>query len=116
VSLPSIIARYNTGTYSVSRDNVAVVNGLASFGSPTTFSIDASVQPLNNKSLRDMPEGQSVDDSLVLFTLTELKLRTATTAPDVVTIGGAKYRVTKATFYGLISNHWRCYLEKTDVP
>lgn len=116
MSLPSIVTRYKTGTYAVSRDNITVVDGLAVIGVPTTFNIDASVQPVNNKALMDMPEGHSIDDTLLVFTLTELRLGTSTTAPDVITISGAKYRVIKATYYSILSNHWRCFVEKTDVP
>lgn len=116
MSLPSVIARMRPLTLSVSRDNVTVAEGLAVLGAPTTFTISASVQPVEVDMLKDMPEGQNVYDRIWIYTLTELKLRTSTTAPDVVTYNGAQYRVIDANYYGIISNHWRCQAEKVNVP
>lgn len=116
MSLQGVISKWKTGTYAVSRSNITMVDGLAVEGTPTTFNIDASVQPAPEAKLVDNPEGQTFYDRLLVWSLSELRLRTSTTAPDIITIGGIHYRTVDANHYGIISNHWQMTVERLDVP
>jgi hypothetical protein len=69
---------------------------------PTTFLIDACVQPAFNLNrvvggadLKATFEGQSITDVRQLFTRTELKTRTPETDPDVLTLFGADWTVAR---------------------
>lgn len=116
MSLASVIAKWRTGTYVVTRESITFSDGFGIPGAPTVFNIDASVQPQPGRSLVDNGEGRMVAAKLWVWTLTELKLETATTSPDVITIDGIKYRAVEANYFGILSNHWRCIVEKVDVP
>lgn len=117
MGLEDVVLDYETGTYTVTRTTPGVpVDGIIPPGTPSTFTIDASVQPVDGATLKDMPEGQLADESRVIFTQTELKTRTKTTEPDVIQIDGFNFRITKVQFFTVISNHYRCYAQKLDVP
>lgn len=115
----SVISSFRTGTYTVTR---RAGNGVTSGGhytppSPATFTIQASIQPASGRELRDLKEGQSAGDLRTIFTLTELRtVRADNDQPDVISIDGENYRITKVEYFGVISNHYRCVCEKTSVP
>lgn len=117
MSLRGVVKKYSTGTYTVTRATGGLVGGLWVDGVPTTFPLDASIQDIDGATLRDLPEGQSAQDSLVIFTTTELRVRTTATAPDVIAYKGDQYRVTRVGSYGIISGgHYRCFAERVTVP
>jgi hypothetical protein len=118
MSLQNVIARMKTGTYAVSRETITFSDGFGIPGVPVTFTIDASVQPLPGAELSDNGEGKMVASKLELWTTytAGLQIETTSTSPDVVTVDGVRYRVVTANHFGIRSNHWRCTLEKVDVP
>jgi hypothetical protein len=117
MSLRGVVSKYQTGLYPTTRATGALIGGLWVDGSPVTFNLGASIQDIDGATLRDLPEGQSAQDSIVIFTTTELRIRTATTAPDVITYNGAQFRVTAVASFGIISGgHYRAFAEKVTVP
>lgn len=90
--------------------------GAGSLHLSTSFDLDASVQPVEGKNLEDMPEGQRADESRLIFTRQELRTRTPANDPDVITIDGDRYRVTKVSKFSIIADHYRCYAERLEVP
>lgn len=118
MSLAGVIGRYSTGSYAVARAaQGARVNGVYVPATPTTINIDASIQPVTGRVLRDLPEGQNADESVVIFTTTQLLTRTPSSDPDVITIGGEPYRITRVDTFGVISGgHYRAFAERVVQP
>lgn len=80
--------------------------------SPVAFV--AVVQPVTGRLLEALPEGQSAEDTRVVFTVTELKTRTPTTEPDVVLYKSDKWRVIQAEEHEGLSGapHYRCLIAR----
>lgn len=88
--------------------------GVGALTLSTSFMMAASVRPVQGSLLKDLPEGQSVEDSSVVFTLLPLYTKTPDYEPDVVTIDGYDERITKVAFYR-ISGFYRAYSERLAV-
>lgn len=118
MSLSGVIGRFKTGTYNVTRTAVGVrVNQVYVPGATTVIPIDASIQPVSGRMLQDLPEGQHAEESRLVYTRTELKTRTPGTDPDIISIDGEDYRVTRVEKYGTISGgHYRVWAERVVVP
>jgi hypothetical protein len=118
VSINDAIATFATGTYTVTRTGAGSYSGgILSAGSTSSFSIVASVQPLSGRDLQVLPEGQRTDETRVLYTTTQLLTRTATQAPDSISIDGSTYEVFKVedwTYIGV--THYRAYVSRKDRP
>lgn len=116
MSLWGVINKWKTGTYAVTRENITVVDGFGVAGAPTTFNIDASAQPIPGAEIVDNGEGKMVYTKLELWSTSQLQMETASSSPDVITIGGTKYRCIAANYFGILSKHWKMTVEKVDVP
>lgn len=116
MSLTRVIGRLNTGSYTVTRTPYTVVDGMAVNGTPTTFTISASIQHPTERQLRDLAEGQSTEEVFAVYSTTELYLRRSDFAPDIITINSSQYRVIKATHYTVLSDFWVAFCERLDVP
>lgn len=114
MALNDSIADNSTGTYTVTRTTGGThVKGHWVDGSDSTFSIDASVQPVGEE-VKDLPEGQTMDNVRVIYTATELTGRrpgvpatppaddTGRRDADRITIDGDIYRVYKVEKW----DHW----------
>lgn len=115
MSLSLVIASFSTGTYTVTRtaaDSYAA--GIRTPGATSTFSIDASVQPVSGNDLRAVPEGRRVDDFRTLWTRTALIL---TPNPDQVSIGGEVFEVFRAPAFGILEpTFYRVMVTRRVVP
>ena len=97
MSRASTISRLRSGTtYTVTRrgqgsyDN----NGIyTAAGSPSTFSIIASIQPVTGRALEQLPEAYHTDEVRQVFTSTELFAGTPTNAPDELSVDGVTWYV-----------------------
>lgn len=118
---------FNTGSYAVLRPIVAgSIDAYGQYVPPATFAtitIQASVQALSGRSLRDLPEGRRADDYREVFTNSPLyTVQPATSMvpqldePDVITINGESYRVIKVKYHGVISGHFRATAERIAIP
>ncbi|MBA3841181.1 MAG: hypothetical protein H0X39_00920 [Actinobacteria bacterium] len=79
-----VVTRTPAGTY---------VNGRYTAGTPTTFTIDAVVQPGSGRDLKVMAEGQFSEDTKVLWTTTALVTMSPVDVPDTLVIAGDTYSV-----------------------
>jgi len=71
-----------------------IVDGYRVAGTPTSSTIQASVQPLTPHEVEQLPEGRRNQKNFWLFTDTELNMKTAEN-PDLVTIDGEDFEVMK---------------------
>lgn len=87
------IALLSSGTYTVTRRAPPTnVNGYATPGATSTFTITASVQPAPGKVTELLPEGWRNRDTREAFTSTPLRTAKAGQIPDVVTIEGSPFQ------------------------
>lgn len=105
------VSRRVEGTY---------VNGVYVSASPTTFTIDAVIQPAYNLNriiggadLDAKVDLQRTDEVRVVYTVTELKTRSPTTDPDVVTFDGADWTAIRVENWNLRGEiHYRVVVTK----
>ena len=60
-----------------------------------TFTVDASVQPMTQKELQRLPEGQRARGAVTVFSVTELKTveTSETRIPDRFALNGVNYQI-----------------------
>ncbi len=85
----------------------------------TTFLMAGSVQPETGAELRDLPEGQRVDEIRVIYTLTELRSRHADNEPDRITLEPSEdpwvvIKVQRFDAFG--GTHYRAWAARTERP
>lgn len=113
--LSSVIDRFITGTYTVTRAAQETYDAAGNKvdGSETTFNIDAAIQPVTGRDLAQLPEGQRADETRLVLTKTELRTRLPGNAPDVITVGGETwtvFRVQRWDFEG--STHYQAWITR----
>ena len=127
MGLADVIARFGTGTYQVTRPAIGTwVDGhYVNEGAPSTFPIDASVQPMSGRDLRDLPEGMHAEDVRRLWTRTELRTAStqigasssnASSEPDVVSIDGEDYRVVRVEHFAILDDFYRVLVARLGAP
>lgn len=117
MSIPSVIDYFKTGSYTIKRRvKGAVVNGIYTDGAETQFSIDASIQPITGRELRNLQEGQATVDDKVIYTRTELKCRQPTHEPDIIVIAGEEYEIYRVESHQVLSSHFRAYATRSVRP
>ena len=114
------ITTFYTGTYTVTRTTAttAGTTGIVVAGTASTFTIDASIQPVMDgralESLADLSRGAEV--ALVLTT-TAIDPITPTQAPDVITVSGEAWTVIKAEHWNARGKTWtRAYIARKARP
>lgn len=122
MSLNDSITRLATNTVTVRRRvEGTFVNGVYVLGAASTFTCLVVVQPAYNLNrvvggadLSARVDNEKVADVRVVYTTTELKTRTPTTDPDVVTdLEGAEWTVTRVERWDLTGKvHFRCIISK----
>lgn len=108
--------------YTVTRlGAVSYVSGLPTRGAPETFTIAASIQPLNGRDLQRAGDGLSATDTRKAYVLTPLEqyggLRTVEAngpEADLVDVDGVTYQVHTVSPYDAAAPipHQRVYLHK----
>lgn len=119
MALNGVIASFATGTYAVARETSQSydANGRLINGTASSFNITASVQPVSGRDLKNLPEAQHGEEMLVVYTTTELRTRTPTTAPDIVTIRGEPWAVVKVNWWDHWGDtHYVVYVSRVVVP
>lgn len=92
MSLRGIVARFRTGTYTVTRQAAGTLTlGRHTPGATSTFPVDAAIFPLAGRSLKALPDGQRAEDTKEMFV--ETQLNASPTAPDIVTYNGEPWGV-----------------------
>lgn len=83
-----------SNTYTVTRRAAGTwVKGKHLPGSPSTFEIRASVQPMSGEELLRLPEGMQTSEVRRLFTATKLVARAGNAVPDEVAIDDDRWEV-----------------------
>ena len=94
MSVKSVIIRRQKSVQR-SRPGSDVKTGLyIAKGTPTITTIQAHVQPLSPKEIRDLPSGQNAIDWRNIWSTTDDLL-----INDVITVGGIAYRLKSAIFW-----------------
>ncbi len=121
MSLLDSITSLVNATVTVTRHAEGVyTNGIYAPGAASTFTCDVVMQPafglnrvIGGADLHAGVEGQSTTDVLNFFTVTEIKTRTPTTDPDVITYRGASWTVARVEPWTLISDtYYRVLITK----
>lgn len=82
-----------------------------------TFAITASVQPVSGLMLNYEAEGQSGDEDKIVFTSTQLRIRTETNEPDIVEVDDEEFLVTKVDKWdGPSTTHYQVTISRLEVP
>jgi len=112
--LQGVIGAFATGTYSVTRTTAAtLVAGRIVAGMASSFSISASVQPVEGRDLLAMPEGLRSEETRVVYTTTELRTLTEGHGADVVTIDGDLWTVDKVERWQAFGEqHYRAFVAR----
>lgn len=113
MSLRDAIARFATGTYQVTRAaRGTYVNGryVPSGDAPTVFSIRASVQPVDGRTLESLAEGERESEVRQIFTTTALMTSSDDHEADQVDLDGdgdgwVVFRVERYAAFGAV--HYR---------
>lgn len=91
MSVTDAIASFATGVYTVTRRAAGTsTKGKVTPGEASTFTIQASVQPLGGRELMRLTEGQRASERRLVFTTVELRTGTL---PDVITLGDEPWEV-----------------------
>jgi hypothetical protein len=111
------IASLSTGTYTVTRRAVgAYSDGRWTPGGTSSFSIIASIQPVSGRLLLALPENERTEEQRVVYTITELRTRIGAADPDVVTIDGDAWEVSRVDrwqAFGAV--HYRAFVARQAV-
>lgn len=107
--LTDVVANLGSGSYTVTR---TVPGGYGSDGrwqpgTPSTLTINASVQPLNGRDLERLPEGERTTERLKVYSATRLFTSGAGQDPDVITVEGVDHQVETAETWGPNGNYWK---------
>ncbi len=109
---PEVIEAAKTGTYTVTRRATGeVVRGRIQAGAPTTFTIDASVQPLGTRELLRLPEGMRGVERRLIFSPVQLF---SGPTPDTIEIEGGTWEVEGAEDWNVVASFWRCTAVKVE--
>lgn len=111
MSLNEAIDSLGTGAYTVTRTTgETIVDGILVPGTTSTFSINAVIEPATGLQrvtggfeMISGYDGQKTQDVQVVYTRTQLNVRTPTTAPDQVTFRGRQYIVFRCEPWDLAS-------------
>ena len=109
VDLSDVVALLASGTYTVTRPAASTItSGRKVAGTPTTFTITASVHPTPGRVLELLPEGFRGRGGVTLYTSTKLKGAAGVNQePDVVTIDGEAHQVATVEDWSALGNYYR---------
>lgn len=116
MSLHGVISRFKTGTYAIVRTAAdTYTNGLRTAGTTSTFTVDASIQPVTGRELFALPEARRTQDVRVFWTSVIL---IATPNPDKITIGDETFEIFQIYTHAVLSNtpFYRVYCARQTVP
>lgn len=111
MNFSGVIASFATGSYTVTRRGATTVgsDGRADLASSSTFTIQASVQPLGGRELQRLGEGLRVAERRKLYTTTSLR---SNSQPDVISIDGDSWEVENIARYDVLGNYYKVIVAK----
>lgn len=117
MSLGLVIAAFNTGTYTVTRTGAdSYTDGVRTVGSTSTFSIDASIQPMSGRDLKAaLAEGRRAEDVRTVWTKTAALV--ADPNPDKIAIGTETWEVFRVFGFSILDpTFYRVGIAKQGTP
>lgn len=112
--LDSAVFLLASGSYTVTRRGASsYVAGVRVPPSSSTFQIIASVQPATGLDVQRLPEGKRNQESIKLWTPTELKSAERTQEPDLVAIDGASFEVQTCKRWDKLGNYFEVILVRS---
>lgn len=119
MNIPSLIASFATGTYTVKRRAAATVDrhGIKVPGTVTTFTVIASASPVKGLDLLELPELRRTEETRAFFTATQLLVGDQGGAyeADLVTIEGEDWEVQSAAkwlYWDGVDVGYRCLVQR----
>lgn len=103
---PQTITRTTAGAY---------VNGLFVPGTPSSITIQASVQPVTGEDIKALPEGRRLDDYVKVYTDSDLQVLQESTGkqPDKLSWRGHTYECISADVRQMsVINHFKYIFSK----
>lgn len=118
MSLNGVIVSLGTGTYTVTRTAAGTrVDGRYVPGATSTFPIDAGIEPATGRELEDLPTGRRGNETIKIFTDTQLVAEDVSEDPDVIAYRGELWTVVKASFWeGFGENHCEAMACRPPTP
>lgn len=113
------ISAFATGTYTVTRPTIpTVVAGRAVAGTPSTFTIDASIQPVQDgRKLLALVEAYHCAEVRLVLTRTVIEPLTPSHGADVVTYQSEPWVVIEAERWDAFGTSWtRAYIARRSTP
>jgi hypothetical protein len=118
--LSGVVLDLASGSYTVTRGSPTTggTDGRAVVASPSTFSIKASVQPLNGRDLLRLPEGERSTERVKVYSPTQLFTTGAGQVADLISVLGISYEVETAQVWGPNGNFWKmiCRAVRRSAP
>lgn len=95
------------------------VDGIFTPGAETSFTIQASVQPLRDDEIKNLPEGRRASDVVKLYTISDLLTvedKGANQQPDRLVWRGEDYELSSKSVRSMdVLNHMRYYATRVPV-
>lgn len=104
-----------SGTYTVTRYSGAGgygSDGIFAAPATSTFTIEASVQPVRGRELQRLPEGLRSEEVRAIFTPTALRCAAPGQLPDRISIGGESWQVEVVEDWSDLGNYYRAVARK----
>lgn len=118
MSLIGVVPRFSTGTYTFTRRAAETyTDGIVVAGATSTFTAQASIQPVSGRELQALAEAQHGQEVKVIYCNTELLTRTPTQAPDTVSLDSETWEVFRVERWQAFGQtHWRAYAQRRVLP
>lgn len=114
IDLSDVVLDLASGSYTVTRTTPGGYGTDGRFvpGTPSTLTIQASVQPARGQDLLLLPEGMRTEETLKVYSPTRLFTQGAGQDPDVITVAGITYKVMTAEQWGPDGAYWKILASK----
>lgn len=111
IDMSGVIESFITGTYTVVRPGASTygADGRQETETPTTFSVDAVVQPATGPDLERLPQGYQGGMTWTIWSTGELRLR------DIITVAGEDFQVASVDEWNVSGNYWRVLAVKVSL-
>lgn len=123
MGLSGVIGRFKTGIYAVTRTVAATydANGRVVAGSTAVINVPASIQPLSGRELQALPEGQHGTEMRKMYSEVELRGRTPTNDPDIVSYKSENWEVVNVFSWeafgaGSGGDHHKVHIARVATP
>lgn len=116
MSLVGVISSFSTGTYIITRTAADMyINGIRTPGATSTFTLDASIQPVTGRALYVLPVARHTQDVRKFWTTTQL---ITLPNPDKITIDGELFEVFQVFVHSVLSDapFYRVYCARQTIP